>query len=53
MSRNTEGYQSFQLDLAPGAYKRVFLSHRNAATTAVKRVVGASCVTEKDKKQVL
>ena len=35
MSSNTEAYQSFQLDIGPGAYKRAFLTHRNAVTTAV------------------
>ena len=29
MSRNTEAYQSFQLDIGPGAYKRAFLTHGN------------------------
>ena len=53
MSRNTEAYQSFQLDIGPGAYKRTFLTHRNAVTTAVKRVAGAPCVTEDEKKEVL
>ena len=40
MSRNTEAYQSFKLDIGPGAYKRAFLTHRNAVTTAVNRVAG-------------
>ena len=53
MSRNTEAYQPFQLDIGPGAYKRAFLTHRNAVTTAVKRVAGAPCVTEDEKKEVL
>ena len=53
MSRNTEAYQSFQLDIRPGAYKRAFLTHRNAVTTAVKRITGAPCVTEDEKKEVL
>ena len=53
MSRNTEAYQSFQLDIGPGAYKRAFLTHRYAVTTAVKRVAGASCVTETEKREVL
>ena len=53
MSRNTEAYQSFQLDIGPGAYKRAFLTHRNAVTTAVKQVAGAPCVTEDEKKEVL
>ena len=38
MSRNTEAYQSFQLDVGPGAYKIALLTHRNAVITAVKKV---------------
>ena len=53
MSRNTEDYQSFQLDIGPGAYRRAFLTHRNVVTAAVKRVAGARCVTEDEKKEVL
>ena len=53
MSRNTEAYQSFQLDIGPGAYKRAFLTHRNDVTMAVKRVAGAPCVTEIEKREVL
>ena len=53
MSRNTEAYQSFQLDIGPGTYMRAFLTHRNAVTTAVKRVAGAPCVNEEEKKEVL
>ena len=53
MSRTTEAYQSFQLDIGPGAYKRAFLTHRNAVTTAVKRVAGVPCVTETEKREVL
>ena len=53
MTRNTEAYQSFQLDIRPGAYKRAFLTHRNAVTTAVKRVAGAPCLIEVEKREVL
>ena len=53
LSRNTEAYQSFQLDIGPGAYKRAFLTHRNAVTMAVKRVAVAPCVTEAEKREVL
>ena len=53
MTRNTEAYQSFQLDTRPGAYKRAFLTHRNAVTTAVKRVAGAPCLIEVEKREVL
>ena len=53
LSRNTEAYQSFQLDIGPGAYKRAFLTHKNAVTTAVKRVAEAPCVPETEKREVL
>ena len=53
MSRNTEAYQSFQLDVGPGAYKIALLTHRNAVITAVKRVAVMSCTTEEEKKEVL
>ena len=53
MSRNTEAYQSLQLKIGPGTHKRALLTHRNAVTTAVKRVTGAPCVTEAEKREVL
>ena len=34
-------------------YMRAFLTHRNTVTTAVKRVAGASCATEAEKREVL
>ena len=52
-SRNTEAYQYLQVDIGPGAYKRAFLTHRNAVTTAVKRVAGSPCVTEDEMREVL
>ena len=51
MTRNTEAYQSFQLDIGPVAYRRAFLTHRNAVTTAVKQVAGAPCVIETEKRE--
>ena len=53
MSRNTEAYQSFQLDIEPGAYKSAFITHRKAVTTAVKRIAGAPCITENEKREIL
>ena len=53
MSRNTEAYQPFQLEIGSGAYKRIILTHRNAVITAVKQVAGTPCVTNKEKKEVL
>ena len=51
VSKNLEAYQSFQLDIGPGAYKRAFLTHRNAVTTAVKRVAGAPCEIENEERE--
>ena len=53
MSRNAESYQSSQLDIGLGAYKRAFLTHRKAVNTAVKRVTGMSCASEQEKEEVL
>ena len=39
-------YERAKLDIGPGACKRAFLTHRNAVTTALKRVAGAPCVTQ-------
>ena len=52
-SRNTEAYQSFQLDIGPQPYKRAILTHKNAVNTAVKRVAGMSCTTDQEKKEFL
>ena len=53
MSRRTEAYQFFQLKIERVPIKRVFLTHRNAVTTAVKRDIGLSCTNESEKKGVL
>ena len=53
MSRNTEAYQSFQQDIGPGAYRRAFLTRKNAVTNAVKGVAGAPCETEDEKREFL
>ena len=39
--------------LMTGSLKKAFLAHRNAVTTAEKRVAGMSCSTEQKKKEVL
>ena len=51
MSKNTEAYQPFQLDIGRGAYQKALLTHTNAVTTAVKKVGGRSCTTEQEKKE--
>ena len=52
-SRNTEAYQIFQLNIGSCAYKRAFLTHRNAVTIAVKRVAGMSWTAKNEKREVL
>ena len=37
MSKHSRVYSAFQLDIVAGAFKRVFLTHRNAVITAVKK----------------
>ena len=48
-----EAFQSFQLNIAPGAYKNAFLTHRNAVNTTERRVVGMPCANENEKNKVL
>ena len=37
MSKHGRVYSGYQLDIGAGAFKRAFVTHRNAVTTAVKR----------------
>ena len=37
MSKHIRVYSAYQLDSVAGAFKRAFVIHRNAVTTAVKR----------------
>ena len=53
MPRNTEAYQSFHLYRGPGAYKRVFLTHRNAVRTAVKQKMKCLARQKARKREVL
>ena len=38
MSKHGRVYSTYQLDFGAGAFKRAFVTHRNAVTTAVKRM---------------
>ena len=38
MSKHGRVYSVYQLDIEAGAFKRAFETHRNAVTTAVKRI---------------
>ena len=37
MSKQSRVYSAYQLDIGAGAFKRTFVTHRNAVTTAVER----------------
>ena len=39
MSENNREYTSYQMDIGSEAFKRAFVTHRNALTTAVKRTL--------------
>ena len=45
MSKHGRVYSTYQLDIGAGAFKRAFVTHRNAVTTAVKRI---SRMSERD-----
>ena len=46
-------YSGYQLDIAAGAFKRAFVTHRNAVNTAVKRISRTSERSGKEKEEML
>ena len=46
MSKHRTVYSAYQLDIGAGAFKRAFVTHRNAVTTAVKRTSRTSRTSE-------
>ena len=38
MSKHSRVYSAYQLDIGAGAFKRAFVTQRNAVTTAVNRI---------------
>ena len=48
MSKHGRVYSTYQLDIGAGAFKRAFVTHRNAVTTAVKKT---SRVSERDRRE--
>ena len=53
MSKHGRVYSEYQLDIGAGAFKRAFVFHRNAVTTAVKRISRTSERSGKEKADVL
>ena len=53
MSKHGIVYSGYQLDIGAGAFKRTFVTHRNAVTTAVKRISRTSERSRKEKAEML
>ena len=53
MSKHGRVYSEFQLDIGAGVFKRAFVTHRNAVTTAVKRIYRTSERSGKEKADTL
>ena len=53
MSKHSRVYSAYQLDIGAGAFKRAFVSHRNAVTTAIKRTSRTSECNGREKEEML
>ena len=53
MSKHGRVYSVYQLDIGAGAFKRAFVTHQNAVTTAVKRISMTSERNGREKEEML
>ena len=53
MSKHSRVYSAYQLDIGAGAFKRAFLTHRNALTTKLKRTSITSECNGREKEEML
>ena len=53
MSKHSRVYSAYQLDIGAGAFKQVFVTHRNAVTTAVKRTSRTSECDGREREEML
>ena len=53
MSKHSRVYRAYQLDIGAGVFKRAFVSHLNAVTTAVKRTSRMSECNGREKEEML
>ena len=53
MSKHSRVYSAYQLDIGAEAFKRAFVTHRNAVTTAVKRTSRSSECNGREKEEML
>ena len=51
MSKHSRVYSAYQLDIGAGAFKRAFVTHRNAVSTAVKRTSRTSECDGRERKR--
>ena len=51
--KHSRVYCAYQLDTGAGAFKRVFVTHRNAVTTALKRTSRTSECDGREKEEML
>ena len=52
MSKHGRVYSGYQLDIGAGVFKRAFVTHRNAVTTAVKKISRTSERSGKEKEEM-
>ena len=53
MSKHSRVYSAYQLDIGAGFFKRAFVTHRNAVTTAVKRTSRTSECDGRESEEML
>ena len=53
MSKHGRAYSGYQLHIGAGAFKRAFVTHRIAVTTAIKRTSRTSERSGKEKEDML
>ena len=53
MSKHSRVYSAYQLDIEAGAFKRAFINHRNAVTTALKMTLRTGECDERENEEML
>ena len=53
MSKHSRVYSAYQLDIGSGTFKRAFATHRNAVSTAVKRMSRTSDCDGREREEML
>ena len=53
MSKHSRLYSAYQLDIGAGAFKRAFVTHQNAVTTAVKKTSGTNEFDGREREELL